>query len=65
MPFGEIHHVDVIPHAGAVMGRPVAAKYLSSRRPIATWDTKGKRLLGMPRGSSPILPLGWAPTGLK
>ncbi len=28
----------------------------------ATWLTMGNRLLGIPLGSSPMRPLGWAPT---
>ena len=33
--------------------------------PTATWARKGMRLLGMPEGSSPIVPDSCAPTGLK
>ena len=36
-----------------------------SRIPAAVWVTYGTRLLGIPRGSSPILAEGWAPIGLK
>ena len=36
-----------------------------SNFPLATWAIYGIRLLGIPFGFSPILPLGCAPTGLK
>ncbi len=32
---------------------------------IHTWAMKGTRLFGTPKGSSPIMPDEWAPTGLK
>ena len=49
--FSEIHHVDVITHAGAVMGGPVAAKHLKlfaaadghlrHEREEVVWDAEG------------------------
>ena len=35
---GEVHHMDVIAHAGTIFGRIVVTKMASdSRRPTATW----------------------------
>ena len=63
---GEVLDVDVVAHAGAVDGVVVVAEDASlSRLPTATWAMKGIRLLGMPDGSSPIVPDACAPTGLK
>ena len=63
---GEVDHVDVVADAGAVGGRVVVAEHHEVvARPTATCITKGIRLFGMPSGSSPMRPLGWAPTGLK
>jgi hypothetical protein len=33
--------------------------------PVATWPNNGSKLNGTPRGSSPIIPLGCDPAGLK
>ena len=65
--FGEVDDVEVVAHAGAVGRVVVVAEDAQLRRagrppPAATY---GIRLLGVPRGSSPIVPLGCAPTGLK
>ena len=46
-------------------GVPVPKTCNLSRKPTATWPRRGSRLNGIPQGSSPIIPLGWAPAGLK
>jgi UDP-glucose 4-epimerase len=57
-------HVEDL--ARTVGRRIVITKHRSwSRLPLATWEIKGIKLFGMPFGSSPIRPLGCAPTGLK
>ncbi len=35
VPFGKIHHMDVIAHAGAVLGVIVITKYIKLRQPTA------------------------------
>ena len=54
VPFGEIHHMDVVAHPGAVDGWVIVTK---DREAVAPADgdlgQNGIRLLGMPWGSSP------------
>lgn len=64
--FGEVYDVDIVAQAGAVGCVIVVAENAEAlRMPAAVWVMKGTRLLGTPRGSSPMSAEGCAPIGLK
>ena len=73
----EVHGVDTV-SADLLSPRELAAlpdapnvvfmagqKFGTTGAPTATWAMNGMRLFGMPCGSSPMVPDGCAPTGLK
>ena len=63
---GKIHHMDVVAHPGAVMGRPVAAKHLEL---IATSDGdlgyEGEEVVGDAEGVFPDLAAGVGAYGVE
>ena len=66
MGLGKVYDIYIVTQAGPVRGVIVVPKMLRhSRIPAAVCVMKGTRLLGTPRGSSPIRADGCAPIGLK
>ena len=64
---GEVHNVDVVAHAGTIVGRDSRrrkrAAWPACRRPPGRYRARG--CSGYRSGSSPIRPLSCAPMGLK